>query len=95
MKSLIDTAKKDIGKILNNGGYVFRLDDGSEIYGVLNKSTPIFFDNGTTSKSVTALLPVDTNIKVGDRLECESQNYEISKIELESQVLKRIYLRLI
>ncbi len=93
MKDLINLAVADIGSIFGCGGFKFSFENGKEASGILNKSTPIFYDNGASGSVVTALIGIDESVKVKDRLTVENVNYEITKIEKESQILFRLFLR--
>ena len=93
MKDIINLATADIGSIFGCGGFKFIFENGKEASGMLNKTTPIFYDNGATGSVVTALIKADESINVKDKLMVDGLSYEITKIEKESQILNRLFLR--
>lgn len=60
-----------------------------------NKYTKVIFDDGAVATQTTALINDDDGIKlrVKDEVMINEQGYIITKIELENQVTKRLYLK--
>lgn len=87
--------KRDLENILKApfSTYFKHLRSGTDIRCHLNVSTPIFFEDGMSGTAITVLFIKDQDIKLKDEILLNDEKYEITKIELESQVLKRAYLR--
>lgn len=60
-----------------------------------NKYTKVIFDDGAVATQTTALISDNDGIKlrVKDEVMINEQGYVITKIELENQVTKRLYLK--
>lgn len=60
-----------------------------------NQSSKVIYDDGAVGTEITALMTVQNNedIRLKDEVEILGEKYEITKITLESQILKRLFLR--
>ena len=60
-----------------------------------NKNTKIFFSDGISGTALTVFFLDDDakEVRLKDRILLENKEYEITKLEFESQVLKRAYLK--
>ena len=59
-----------------------------------NKYTKVIFDDGAVATQTTALINDDgIKLRVKDEVMINEQGYIITKIELENQVTKRLYLK--
>ena len=96
---MIDLAmvKADVKAIINQDFCISMkvLKDGSVRKCHFNQNSKVIFDDGAVGTEVTALMTVQNNedIRLKDEVEILGEKYEITKITLESQILKRLFLR--
>ncbi|MGP1484889.1 MAG: hypothetical protein ACTTJC_02120 [Campylobacter sp.] len=85
---------RDLGKILAKTNAV-ALAKREKFNVHLNKYTKIIFDDGITAIQTTALALASEckNLRVKDEININDEFYQITKIELENQYLKRLYLK--
>lgn len=86
----------DLRKILNQSVSVdFTLTDGEVRKCHFNKTTKVIFDDGLTATKPSILLLEEDNkdINVKTIITINNIKYEVTQIELESNVLKRCFLR--
>ena len=71
------------------------LKDGSVRKCHFNQNSKVIFDDGAVGTEITALMTVQNNedMRLKDEVEILGEKYEITKIILESQILKRLFLR--
>lgn len=93
----LEMVKSDLRGVLNQNFTIkfTHLKSGKKINCHFNKNTKIFFSDGMSGTALTVLFLDDDakEVKLKDRVLLEDKEYEITKIEFESQVLKRAYLR--
>lgn len=61
-----------------------------------NKHTKVFFDDGVATQ-ITALIPPKNAeyFKIGDIVTINDNHYQISKTEIEAQMAKRLFLKVL
>jgi hypothetical protein len=96
---MIDLAmvQADVKAIINQDFCISMkvLKDGSVRKCHFNQNSKVIFDDGAVGTEITALMTVQNNedMRLKDEVEILGEKYEITKIILESQILKRLFLR--
>ncbi|OPA77256.1 hypothetical protein BFG04_03945 [Campylobacter pinnipediorum subsp. pinnipediorum] len=93
----LEMVKADMLAIINQSASIdFLLKKDESIRKChFNKYSKVIYDNGAVGTEITALITIQNNddIKFKDIIEILGVEYEITKIIIESQVLKRLFLR--
>lgn len=93
----LQMVKSDMNSIINQTASIdFTLEKDSSVRKChFNANSKVIFSDGAVGAEITALITLQNNedIKIKDVIEISSVRYEITKVTLESQVLKRLFLR--
>ena len=93
----LDMVRNDVKGILNQNFSInlrcIRTDKLIKCH--FNAISKVIYENGAVGTEITALITLEDakNLKLKDEIEILGTRYEITKSVLESQVLKRLFLR--
>lgn len=85
--------KNDLKSIFKNGDKAI-FEGGNEIYGYLNKSTKVFFNDALSGEAITFLICKNDTPELKTILNINEVIYEIYKIDHENEHLTRLFLRI-
>ena len=93
----LDMVRNDVKGILNQSFSInlkcMRTDKLIKCH--FNANSKVIYENGAVGTEITALITLEDakNLRLKDEIEILGARYEITKSVLESQVLKRLFLR--